>query len=171
MSQDDDEDAGRNNTDPIAARDGYIELIRRTKDYKGESLRTLAERTGIGKSRLGLLLHQNPTRRPEMGLTELKILFNALEIDTFAAVICIEAFGDSRVLDKSNYRSVIALLCVVFRCLPVELVEAMDSVDHIEGSDVRPEWAIGLQRAVVRRIIREIRKIAAAKHVDWDKDF
>ncbi|CCW18979.1 hypothetical protein EBBID32_33370 [Sphingobium indicum BiD32] len=98
------------------------------------------------------------------------MLFVALDIDVFEAVICVEAFGDIDVLESPRHRAVMALLRVVFRYLPVELVAALEALDHIDDSDVRPEWATGLQRAVVRRLVNEITRIAAERAIGWDRD-
>ncbi len=170
MSSTDKPDRAAINNKSTDNRNGYVELIRRTRRIHRISLRTLERQTGIGKSRLGLLLHSNPARRPAISFDEIKALFAALDIDVFEAVICVEAFDDVEVFDAPRHRSVIALLRVVFRYLPVELVAALEEFDHIDGSDVRPEWAAGLQRAVVRRLVGEITRIAAERAMGWDRE-
>lgn len=155
MSSTDDPDHTAIDTRTAEGRNGYVELILRMMRVHRVSLRTLERRTGIGKSRLGLLLHSDPARRPSITFDELKALFAALDID---------------VLDAPRHRSVIALLRVVFRYLPVELLAALEEFDHIDGSDVRPEWAAGLQRAVVRRLVSEITRIAAERAIGWDRE-
>lgn len=170
MSSDDESHPGRISNDPAAIRDGYIELILRTMRLKRISLRALARKTGIGKSRLGLLLHHDPARRCEISLTETKIIFDALDIDVFAAVICVEGFRDISVLDRPPYPSVIALLRVIYRWLPIELVEAMADYEHIDDGDVRPEWAVGLQRAFVKRVVKEVSRRAAERLDGWNFD-
>lgn len=170
MSSTDDPDHTAIDTRTAKGRNGYVELILRMMRVHRVSLRTLERRTGIGKSRLGLLLHSDPARRPSITFDELKALFAALDIDVFEAVICVEAFNDIDVLDAPRHRSVIALLRVVFRYLPVELLAALEEFDHIDGSDVRPEWAAGLQRAVVRRLVSEITRIAAERAIGWDRE-
>lgn len=171
MSSDDESHLGRISDDPAAIRDGYIELILRIMRLKRVSLRTLASKTRIGKSRLGLLLHSDRSRRPEISLTETKIIFDALDIDTFGAVICVEGFRDISVLDRPPYRSVIALLRVIYRWLPIELVQAMAEYEHIDDADVRPEWAVGLQRAFVKRVVKEVSRRAAERLEGWNFDF
>lgn len=170
MSSTDDPDHTKIETEPADGRDSYVELILRIMRFHRVSLRTLERRTGIGKSRLGLLLHSDTARRPSISLDEVKALFMALDIDVFEAVICVESFGDVDALDSPRHRAVSALLRVVFRYLPVELVRALEELDHIDGSDVRPEWATGLQRAVVRRLVSEITRLAAERAIGWDRD-
>jgi len=170
MSSTDEPDPTAIDTKAVNGRHGYVDLVLRIMRIQRVSLRTLASLTGIGKSRLGLLLHRDPARRPSITFDELKALFVALEIDVFEAVICVEAFDDIDVLDSPRHRAVIALLRVVFRYLPVELIAALEDLDHIDDSDVRPEWAAGLQRAVVRRLVNEITRIAAERAIGWDRE-
>jgi len=170
MSSTDEPDQTAIEAKPASGPNGYVDLILRIMRLHRVSLRTLAYRTGIGKSRLGLLLHSDPARRPPISLDELKALLGALDIDVFEAVICVEAFGNIDVLDSPRYRAVTALLRVVFRYLPVELIAALEELDHIDDSDVRPEWAAGLQRAVVKRLVNEITRIAAERAIGWDRD-
>lgn len=170
MSSKDEADQARSGIDPVTVRDEYIELMRRAKRMQGISLRDLADRTGIGKSRLGLLLHENASQRPEINLIETKIIFDALDIDVFYAVICVEGFGNIDVLDSPRHNSVISLLRIIYRWLPLELVQTMAEYDHIDEADVRPEWAVGLQRAFVRRVVGEISRRAAERLAGWDRD-
>lgn len=170
MSSKDEADQAGISIDPITGRNEYIELMRRAMRLQRVSLRELATRTGIGKSRLGLLLHPDSERRPEIALIETKIIFDALDIDVFCAVICVEVFGDIKVLDSPRHHSVISLLRIIYRWLPVEFVQTMAEYDHIDGTDVRPEWAVGLQRAFVRRVVNEISRRAAERLAGWERD-
>ena len=56
MSSTDDPDHTAIDTRTADGRNGYVELILRMMRVHRVSLRTLERRTGIGKSRLGLLL-------------------------------------------------------------------------------------------------------------------
>lgn len=170
MSSTDEPDQTTIDTKLADGRNGYVELILRVMRFQRVTLRMLARQTGIGKSRLGLLLHSDPARRQPISLDEVKALFVVLGIDVFEAVICVEGFGEIDVLDSPRHRAVIALLRVVFRYLPVELVAALEELDHIDGSDVRPEWAAGLQRAVVKRLVSEITRISAERAIGWDRE-
>lgn len=166
------DETSQTQSDPKLAesRDGYVDLILHIMRKQRVSLRTLARETGIGKSRLGLLLHNDPDRRTAINYVDLKVLFSVLDIDVFAAVICIEGFGSVRVLEFPRYNAVMALLGAVFRELPLALMAALEDLDHIDGSDVRPEWATGIQRAVVKRLVSEITRIASERAIGWDHD-
>src|SRR3546814_8598815 len=60
-------------------------------DRKDIPQRKLAALTGISKTRLGLLLHSDPTKRSPMTVDELQIILHALGTDIVAAYVRIKA--------------------------------------------------------------------------------
>ena len=95
-----------------------------------------------------------------MTLDEFQIILRALEMNVIQAVVSVEAIRDQRLLDSERYTAVIVMLCKMFAELPVPLIEAIDKIDGIDGSEVRPEWAGPLRKAVIKRLVYEIGKVA-----------
>ncbi|MDF0490475.1 XRE family transcriptional regulator [Sphingomonas sp. H39-1-10] len=128
----------------------------------------LSTRTGIAKTRLGLLLHGDPDRRTGKGratmrLTEFRKILSALEIDPILAVILVETIGDFELLYSERYARVVAMLCNMFRELPLNVIDELETLEGIDGTEVRPGWADVLRRAVVRRVVEEINATATRR--------
>lgn len=141
-------------------QDDYVDLILGVMRDKGVSLRALALRAGIGKSRVGNVLHNDPLKRSPMSLTELQALLRALDLDLLKAAICVETLRDKAVFTCPRYASLVPMLCAMFHDLPANLITALDDLQDMDGSEVRAEWAGPLQRAVIKRVIHEISAVA-----------
>ncbi|MBV2149990.1 helix-turn-helix transcriptional regulator [Sphingobium sp. AS12] len=118
------------------------------------SIRCLSTRAGINKSRIGKLLHRDPKRRSSISFDELQRILAALDIDLLEAIICVETVRDLDLLYSARYATLIPMLCAMFRELPMHLIAALEEVDGVDGTEVRPEWAGVLQRSVIQRIIK-----------------
>jgi len=137
----------------------FVPLIRQTMAEQDTGQRKLAEQTGIGKSRLGLLLHSDPTKRAVMTLPEFEKILRALGTDFFKIIVYLETFRDLGIEDQRRYGSVVTMLCEMFSDLPRTVIKAVDEINGIDGTEIRPEWGPLLRRAVVRRIADEVNKI------------
>ncbi len=51
------------------------------------------------------------------------------------------------------------MLCEMFVGLPRRTIEALDEINGIDGSEVKPDWGPPLQKAVVKRVAEEVVKI------------
>lgn len=138
-----------------ATRD-YIQLILRIMAQHGMPQRMLANRTGISKSRLGVLLHSDSAKRATMTVGELEIILHALNINLVQAFVHIETFPSPRLAEDARHAPLITMLCDMFISLPRKLIEVLDTVDGLDGSEVRREWALPLQKAVIKRIAQEV---------------
>ncbi|WP_337847836.1 XRE family transcriptional regulator [Sphingomonas sp.] len=123
---------------------------------KDTAQRKLALKTGIGKTRLALLLHSNPAKRIPMTLREFQTILSALDISIIQAIIQVETFHGMELLQEERYATLIAMLCEVFRGLPRKVIDALEELEGIDGSEVRKNWAEPLQKAVVKRLITEV---------------
>lgn len=139
----------------FATRD-YIQLILRIMAQHGTPQRVLANRTGISKSRLGALLHSNPAKRATMTVGELETILHALDTNLVQAFVHIETFPHARPADDVRHAHLITMLCDMFIPLPRKLIEVLDTLDGLDGSEVRREWASPLQKAVIKRIAQEV---------------
>lgn len=137
----------------------YIPLILQTMAARDTAQRKLALLTGINKSRLGLLLHSDPSKRSIMTQPELEKILRALGTNILQAYICIETFKGFEPPEKDRYATVIAMLCEMFVGLPRKIIEALDEINGIDGSEVKRDWGAPLQKAVVKRVAEEVVKI------------
>lgn len=139
-----------------AIRRDFIPLILQTMAETDTAQRKLAHKTGISKSRLGVLLHRDPEKRSPMTLDEFQMILHALDTNIVQAFIRMETFREPRDGPGHEYATLIAMLCDVFVTLPKKLIEVLDAFDGLDGSEVRKEWAPPLQKAVVRRVADEV---------------
>lgn len=154
IERDSDDSAGRDDESRL-----YIGLIRRTVTERGLSLRDLALKAGLSKSRVGRILHSDPRERVPVTLNEFQALLRALEIDIIQAIIKVEAISDMQVLADERYVALIAMLAKLFKGLPSGLVEALAEIDGLDGSEVRKEWAPQLQMFVIKKMVHEVTNV------------
>lgn len=129
----------------------------------GVSIRMLAARSDIKRSRLGKLLHSDPTRRTQMSYPEFRKILDALGIDLLQALICVESIRDLELISETRYSLLIPMVCVMAKELPGELIQALEHVEGIDGTEVRPEWAGVLRKSVIQRIIHAMTTTASRR--------
>lgn len=133
-------------------------------------LRGLAMRTGISRSRLGLILHRDAAKRASMSLVEFQRILAGLDIGLIEAVVTVEIMTGGAAVEPSRHRTVIAMLCEMFRDLPANLIAALDEVPGLDGTEVRAGWAPVLQRAVIKRLVHEVCAVASRRDALGDFD-
>lgn len=143
----------------------YIPLIQRAMVERNVHIRELAAKSGISKSRLGLLLHSDVTKRPNLTLVEFQKILNALGISVIQAVISVESAIDQKVVHDERFATLLAMLSELFSGLPSMLIQALDEIDGIDGTEIRREWAVPLKEAVVEKLIKEVTNIMARRAV------
>lgn len=139
-----------------AIRRDYIPLILETMAETDVTHRKLACKTGISKTRLGVLLHSNPAKRSAMTLDEFQIILHALDTNIVQIFIRVETYREAECLTREQHNTLIAMLCDVFVSLPRKLIDVLDSVDGLDGSEVRREWGPPLQKAIAKRLAEEV---------------
>src|SRR3546814_15879457 len=72
---------------------------------------------------------------------------------------CLEAFQGLDLRGRQRYATIIAMLCDRFADLPRKIIEALDEINGIDGSEVKRGWGAPLQRAVVKKVAEEVVKI------------
>lgn len=157
-------------TSPRADRDDYVPLMLQAMREHDIGLRALSLKTGIYKSRLGNLLHRDPVKRSSMTLGEFQRILAALDMDLIEAAVTVEIM---RVIDRGDlarHRRLVAMLCAMFRELPLHALQALDQVDGVDGTEARVEWAPVLQRAVVKRVVLEIDRVVSRRALLSDFD-
>lgn len=148
----------------------YAELILARMSERQISLRALSHRCRIGKSRLGSLLHRNPACRAAPSLAEFHAIIAALDLSIFEAIIRAEGIARDK-WRVTRYEAAISMMSRLFRNLPAALIAALDELDEADGSEVRAEWSIALERAVVKRVLQEISAVAARRSAVADFSF
>lgn len=124
--------------------------------------RGLAARANMKKSRLGLLLHSDPTKRATMSFFEFQQLLEALGIPLVEAAITVDTCHDELFQDE-RFANSLAMLAELFQGLPSMLVAALDEIEGLDGTEVRKEWAGPLRQAVVERLVREVTAVMARR--------
>jgi len=150
-------------------RPDYIPMISQAMIDSHLPLRALALKTGISKSRLGLLLHRDAAKRPNMSLVEFQTILNAVGLSVIQAVIRVETIRDQALLRDERYATSFALLGSVFQDLPAKLIEALEELEGIDGSEIRQEWAEPLLAAVVERVVRAVTEVQARRAAMFGK--
>lgn len=141
----------------------FIPLILDAMAEKGIGQRKLALKSGISKSRLGLLLHSNPAKRTGMSLSEFQLILDALDINLVQAVITVETYNDQKLFLDERFQTSLAMLTELFHGLPAMLVAALDEIEGMDGTEVRKEWAGPLRKAVVEKLVKEVSAVMARR--------
>ncbi|WP_239017972.1 XRE family transcriptional regulator [Sphingomonas aracearum] len=135
---------------------GYIGLIQHALEVKQMRLRQLELRTRINRARLGRILHRDAAKRHAMTLVEFRTLLHALDIDPVQAIIAAELIQDPVIANDERFANLAVMLSTLLKGLPQRLVGALCEVDGMDGSEIRQEWGIYFQSAVVNRMVQEI---------------
>lgn len=143
----------------------FIPLILDAMASRSLSQRKLALKAGISKSRLGLLLHGEPSKRATMSLAEFQQILAALDINIVQAVISVETYHNQKLFHDERFATSIAMLTEVFRGLPAMLVAALDEIEGMDGTEVRKEWAGPLRQAVVEKLVKEVTAVMARRAI------
>lgn len=154
---------------PSAAPSGgdpdYVPLIARAMEAQDMGIRQMALRTNIKKSRLGVILHRDPTKRAPMTLPEFQSLLRSLNIDLMHAIISVEMARDLEVMNDERFATLVAMLSTLFKGLPHRLIEALQDLDGMDGSEIRKEWGTHFQSAVIKKMVTEISRILQRRAV------
>ncbi|SEK04008.1 Cro/C1-type HTH DNA-binding domain-containing protein [Sphingobium sp. AP50] len=142
-----------------ASLPNFVPFILHVMARRRITLRQLGSKTGISKSRLGLLLHGTIERRATMSVDELQVILHALDYDVVHAYIQSKACEDLEVTQLDRHDPLISMLCDAFINLPRILISTLDDLDGVDGTEVRREWAGAIQRTVVSRLIDGVRDI------------
>jgi transcriptional regulator with XRE-family HTH domain len=157
--------------DEAVLRD-FVPLIRWAMSRKGIPQRKLASLTGISKSRLGLVVHSDPDKRSPMTVDELQIILHALGTDLVEAYIRtkVRATVEQQLLERHD--SLISMLCDAFVDMPEILIVLLEELDGLDGSEVRRDWAKPMRRAIVAKLVDEVRaKLARRARLVESDDF
>ena len=148
----------------------YVPLIRQMMAERGTAQRWLARKTGISKTRLGLLLHSDPEKRSPMTVAELETILHGLDMDIVQAFVRLKAFAGLEILQRERYATLIFMLCEVFVGLPRKVIEILEELEGIDGSEVRKEWAGIVQKGVVKQLTEEVVRVLKRRSMIAERD-
>ena len=117
------------------------------------------------KPRLGVILHRDPTKRAPMTLPEFQSLLRSLNIDLMHAIISVEMARDLEVMNDERFATLVVMLSTLFKGLPHRLIEALQDLDGMDGSEIRKEWGTHFQSAVIKKMVTEISRILQRRAV------
>lgn len=141
----------------------FVPLILEAMSEQNIGQRKLALKTGISKTRLGLLLHSDPNKRAAMFLGEFQQILGALDINVVQAMIAVETYRDPKLFLDERFQTSIAMLTELFKGLPSMLVAALDEIEGMDGTEVRKEWAGPLRQAVIEKLVKEVGAVMARR--------
>ncbi|MDF0546038.1 helix-turn-helix transcriptional regulator [Sphingobium sp. H39-3-25] len=148
----------------------YIRLIRDLMAAHDTPHRSLAEKTGISKSRLGRILHQSSQKRLSMTVDELEAILQALGTNILKAFMRTEALRDLDPSDQARYDSVINLVGDIVKDLGKELVRTLETMNGLDGTEARPEWAAILRNGWIEDIAKAVAFVMGRRTVITQRD-
>lgn len=141
----------------------FIPVILEAMNVQNIGQRKLALKSGISKTRLGLLLHSDPDKRAGMTLAEFQQILDALDINIVQAAIAVEGDRDRSLFHDQRFATSIAMLTELFKGLPSMLLAALDEIEGMDGTEVRKEWAGPLRQAVIEKLVKEVSAVMARR--------
>lgn len=169
--QSDGDDPGNYKPGRADVQAGFLAVILDAMAHKRLSVRDLAGASGIGKSRLGAVLHSNEAKRPPLTVPELQMLLEALDIHVLHAWLKGEALRHMGSHSDSRLNRLFPLLSEFYLDLPRKLLAAMAEIDGADGTELRREWSGPLANAVARRIAHEIMRVIERRNALTDLRF
>lgn len=134
----------------------YVPLIMRAMEAQDLGIRQMALKVNIKKSRLGTILHRDPTKRSAMTLPEFQSILRALNIDVMHAIISVEMARDLELMGDERFVTLVSMLSTLFNGLPHRIVEALRELEGLDGTEVHKEWGTYFQSAVIKKMVAEI---------------
>lgn len=150
---------------------GFLAVILEDMANKRLSVRDLAGATGIGKSRLGAVLHRNVAKRPAITVPELQRLLDALDIHILQAWLKGEALIQIGLYGDSRLNRLLPLLAEFYLDLPRKLLEAMTQIEGADGTELRRGWSEPFSNAVAKRMAHEITRVVERRNALTDLRF
>ena len=148
----------------------YIRLIRDLMTAHDTRHRSLAEKTGISKSRLGRILHQSPQKRLSMTVDELEAILHALGTNILKAFLRTEALRDLDPSDHARYESVLNLVGDIVKDLGQELVKTLENMNGIDGTEPQPHWVGILRNGWIEDIAKAVAFVMGRRTVITQRD-
>lgn len=138
---------------------GFVQLVQHAMEARRCSLRQLELMTRINRARLGRVLHRNPAKRHDMTLAEFQTILRALAVDPIEAIVVVDLIRDLEIARDERFAKLASMLATLLRGLPQRLVAALHDVDGMDGSEIRQEWGVYFQNAVVNRMVQEVSQV------------
>lgn len=88
-----------------------------------------------------------------------------MDISIILAIISVESAIDQKIVHDERFATLLAMLSELFSGLPSMLIQALDEIEGIDGTEIRREWAAPLKEAVVEKLVKEVTKIMARRAV------
>lgn len=148
----------------------YVRLIRDLMAAHDTPHRSLAEKTGISKSRLGRILHKNPRKRLHMTVEELEGILSALGTNILKAFLRTEALQGLDPSDHARYGSVINLVGEIVENLGRELINTLEEMGGLDGTEPQPHWVGILRKGWIEDISKAVAFVMGRRTVISERD-
>ncbi|KFG90805.1 hypothetical protein BV98_001336 [Sphingobium herbicidovorans NBRC 16415] len=143
----------------LAEMNRYIPVIHGMLDERKMTLRDLAVRSQISKSRLGIILHRQPTKRVIMQLPEFIAILHALGFELVHAWAGAKKLESSDIVQDKSFNALYEFL-VEFN---VTFPEMMLNTPEMEGVEFRKEWSRPLAALLIQRVLHELERRRRAR--------
>lgn len=153
-----------------SAHHRYVDLFRDLMASEKLTVRAVARRAGISKSRIGLLLHADAEQRGEMYLREYHLLLSAFDLDEMEAIVLVNTYQNMPLARHVRFRSLLALLATLFTELPPTLLKRIEMISGFDGSEVHRSWTDHLMNFVVDKLADGVCEIIARRESLFEMD-
>lgn len=148
----------------------YVDLFRDLMTAEKITIRTLSLKTGLSKSRVGLLLHPDIEQRPEMFLHEFHRLLSAFDLDEMEAIVLVNTYQNMGLARNARFRGLLSLLALVFTELPPTLLRRIELITGFDGSEVRRSWKDHIMNLVCDKLSEGVCELITRRESLFDYD-
>jgi hypothetical protein len=139
----------------LAEMNRYIPVIHGMLDDRKMTLRDLAIRSQISKSRLGIILHRQPAKRVIMQLPEFIGILRALGFELIHAWAGAKKRETADITHDKSFDAFYVFLMEFNATFP----EIMLNTPELEGVEFRREWSRPLAELLIKRVLAELERL------------
>lgn len=134
------------------------------------TLRAVALKSGLSKSRVGLLLHADAEKRREMYLHEYHRLLSAFDLDEMEAIVLVNTYQNMAMARHARFRALLNLLSSLFTELPPALLRRIELISGFDGTEVHRYWKDHLMNFVIDKLADGVCEIVARRENPFEID-
>ena len=148
----------------------YVDLFRDLMISDKLSQRTISLKAGLSKTRVGQILHGTAEHRSDMYLHEFHRLLAAFDLDEMEALVLVNTYHHMSLARNERFRGLLALLAVIFRELPPNLLRRIEQITGFDGSEVHISWKDHIMGAVIDKVSEGVVEISTRKECPFNFD-
>ena len=139
-----------------------VDVILKRMAARQISVRMLAAKTGIKKSRANNILHRDPHKRHPLRLDEKAAILQVVGLTV------VEAFLAADIItapdgEAAGQGSVASMLAQLLDGLPADIVQMVEHIDGVDFSDIRPEHGLRLRALMLKFLEKHYSEVGARR--------